>query len=173
MSAKPKLRFIPNCPLSKLRPFEGNPRRHEAAIEAIVKSIKEFEFINPIIVDSDYRICAGHARYKAATELGVEKVPVLVAPQLVGEKFLAYNIADNQTASLSEWDEPKLVSVVGELREGEYDLAVLGLSDARIEEIMAALDGADFDPEPAEFQGRLDQRTAVTCPNCGAEFIPR
>ncbi len=140
------LRFIPDCPLADLRPFDRNPRKNDAAVEAVAKSLGQFGPVAPIIVDGDFRICAGHTRYKAATQQGLATFPVLVAPHLVGDDFKAYNIADNQTASIAEWDTPELAAIIQELQDADYDFSVLGFNAEEFNEIMASIDGPPVNP---------------------------
>src|SRR5580692_8839631 len=90
--------------LSEIRPYPGNPRINDAAVDAVAKSLKEFGFRQPIVVDSDGVIIVGHTRWKAAQKVGLEKVPVYVATDLTPAQIEAHRIADNQTASLAEWD---------------------------------------------------------------------
>ncbi|MCD7758382.1 MAG: ParB N-terminal domain-containing protein [Bacteroides uniformis] len=84
-------------------PFDKNPRKNDLAVEAVARSIAAFGFNCPIIIGPDNRICAGHARWKAAKKLGLKTVPVIKVDALIGEKFMAFNIADNRphTGSIS------------------------------------------------------------------------
>src|ERR1700752_792927 len=90
--------------LSEINPYPGNPRINDQAVDAVAASIREFGFRQPIVVDEAGVIIAGHTRYKAALKLGLEKVPVHVATGLSAAQIKAYRIADNQTASLSQWN---------------------------------------------------------------------
>jgi site-specific DNA-methyltransferase (adenine-specific) len=96
--------------LSDIKPFPNNPRVNEQAVEAVAKSIQEFGFRQPIVVDDQGVIVVGHTRYKAALKLGMEEVPVHVAVGLTPAQLKAYRIADNQTAKLSDWDHEKLTA---------------------------------------------------------------
>lgn len=90
--------------INDIIPYENNPRKNEKAVESVKKSIKRFGFKNPIIVDSEGVIIAGHTRYKASLELGLETVPVIVADDLTEKQIKAYRLADNKTGELAEWD---------------------------------------------------------------------
>ena len=90
--------------LDEIYPYENNPRKNDEAVEAVANSIREFGFKQPIVVDADGVIIVGHTRYKAAQELGLETVPVLVAGDLSEEQARAYRLADNKTSELAEWD---------------------------------------------------------------------
>src|SRR5471032_2634488 len=96
--------------LSEIRPYENNPRINDQAIEAVARSIREFGFRQPIVVDEDGVIVVGHTRYKAAVKLGLDAVPVHVAVGLTPAQAKAYRLCDNQTASLSHWD-PELLPI--------------------------------------------------------------
>ena len=90
--------------LAEIIPYEQNPRQNDDAVDAVAKSIREFGFRQPIVVDAEGVIICGHTRWKAAQKLGLEKVPVHVAKDLTPEQIKAYRIADNKTAELAEWD---------------------------------------------------------------------
>ncbi|HQJ68958.1 MAG TPA: ParB N-terminal domain-containing protein, partial [Anaerohalosphaeraceae bacterium] len=98
-----------------IKPYEGNPRNNDAAVDAVAKSIQEFGFLQPIVIDSDGVIVCGHTRYKAALKLGLDKVPVYVAKELTPEQTKAYRIADNKTADLSDWNYELLTLELAEL----------------------------------------------------------
>ena len=95
--------------LSEIRPYEKNPRLNDGAVEKVAKSINEFGFKQPIVVDSDGVIIAGHTRYKAAQKLGLKTVPVLVASDLPPEKVKAYRLADNKVSDFAIWDNKLLL----------------------------------------------------------------
>ena len=87
-----------------LQPYEHNPRKNDAAVDAVAESIRQFGFKVPIIIDADGVIIAGHTRWKAAGKLGLETVPCILADDLTPEQVQAFRLADNKTAELSEWD---------------------------------------------------------------------
>jgi hypothetical protein len=84
--------------------------------------------------------------------MGLSSVSVIVIPELVGEKFTGYNIADNQTASIAEWDYSELASIVKELEASDFDIPVLGFDGSELDEIMASLDcdGTSGQTDPDE-----------------------
>ena len=90
--------------IDDIRPYERNPRLNDQAVDAVARSLEEFGFRQPIVVDAEGVIVCGHTRWKAARKLGLAKVPVHVAKDLSPEQIRAYRIADNQTATLAEWD---------------------------------------------------------------------
>ena len=84
--------------LASINPYERNPRLNDAAADAVARSLQEFGFRQPIVVDAEGVIACGHTRWKAAAKLGLVRVPVHVARDLSPEQLRAYRIADNQTA---------------------------------------------------------------------------
>lgn len=95
---------IVNMKITDIRPYEKNPRHNEGAVEAVARSIKEFGWQQPIVVDKDMVVIVGHTRLKAAEQLGLTEVPVVVADHLTPEQVQAYRIADNKTGEIAEWD---------------------------------------------------------------------
>jgi site-specific DNA-methyltransferase (adenine-specific) len=107
-------------------PYENNPRKNEAAVEVVMKSIRDFGFKVPIVVDKDGIIVTGHTRLKAAQRLGLSTVPVIVAEDLSDEKIKAFRLADNKTAEYAEWDLEKLEQELRELQDLDIDMAEFG-----------------------------------------------
>lgn len=93
-----------NKRIDAIKPYENNPRKNDAAVQYVANSIREFGFKQPIVVDRNGVIVAGHTRYKAAIELGLEEVPCIMADDLTDEQVKAYRLADNKVAEASEWD---------------------------------------------------------------------
>src|ERR671927_641368 len=94
--------------IASIRPYENNPRLNDAAVDAVAASIRAYGFRQPLVVDEESVIIVGHTRYKAALKLGMTEVPVHVAVGLSPAQAQAYRLADNQTATMSTWDEGKL-----------------------------------------------------------------
>ena len=90
--------------ITEIKPYEKNPRKNDEAVEYVANSIKEFGFKVPIVIDKDGVIVAGHTRYKAAQELGLEKLPCIIADDLTEEQVKAFRLADNKVGELAEWD---------------------------------------------------------------------
>lgn len=95
---------IKEIEISKLKPYEKNPRNNDGAVEYVANSIKEFGFKVPIVVDKHNVIIAGHTRLKAAEQLGLHSVPVIVADDLTDEQVKAFRLADNKVSEFSEWN---------------------------------------------------------------------
>ena len=122
--------------LSDVKPYETNPRVNDDAVAAVAASIREFGFRQPIVVDTDGVIVVGHTRYRAAVQLGLEKVPIHVAKDLTPEQIKAYRIADNQTATLSEWDMDLLPIELLELEQTGFDLDLLGFDADELAQLL-------------------------------------
>ena len=142
-------------PIEAIKPYPGNPRVNDDAVDAVAASLTEYGFRQPIVVDADGVIIVGHTRWKAANKLGLTKVPVHVATDLPPEKVKAYRIADNQTATLAEWDFELLPIELKDLQQADYDLSLLGFDE---DELAKLLDGdvsegltdPDAVPEPPD-----------------------
>lgn len=123
-------------PPSQIIPYANNPRINDQAVDAVARSISEFGFRQPIVVDADHVIIVGHTRWKAAQKLGLETVPVHVATDLTPAQIRAYRIADNKTATLAEWDLGLLPLELMGLKEMDFDLDLLGFSADELAELM-------------------------------------
>ena len=112
--------------VSDLGEYENNPRKNDDAVNAVARSIKEFGFKVPGIIDSNNVIIAGHTRVKACKQLGITEVPCVIADDLTEDQIKAFRIADNKTAELAEWDLDKLNE---ELMFIDMDMSQFGLED--------------------------------------------
>lgn len=108
---------VKSLKLNDIKPYENNARFNDTAVEYVANSIREFGFQQPIVVDKDMVIIAGHTRYKAAQELGLKTVPVVVADELSDDKVKAYRLADNKTGEMAEWDFDKLFEEISSVED--------------------------------------------------------
>lgn len=115
--------------VANLIPYENNPRDNDGAVDYVAKSIKEFGFKVPIVVDKNYIVVAGHTRLKASKKLGLEKVPVIIADDLSDEKIKAFRVADNKVAEIAVWKEEELHQELTELEEMLFDMTEFGFDD--------------------------------------------
>jgi hypothetical protein len=115
-------------PIGSIRPAPNNPRKITAkAVEMVARSLKEFGWQQPILVDADGEIVAGHTRHKAAKLLKLTKVPVIRTTGLTPAQVRAYRVADNRTADFTTWDFPELARELEEIGDDFND--VLGIAD--------------------------------------------
>jgi len=123
--------------ISNIKPYENNPRKlSEQAIEKVAMSLKEYGFRQPIVVDKDMVIVAGHTRFRASKKLGLKQVPISVIDNLSEEQINAYRIADNRTAEESEWDNELLKMEIKELEAKDFKLDLLGFNDEQLNDIL-------------------------------------
>jgi DNA modification methylase len=141
--------------LSEIHPYENNPRINDTAVDAVARSIEEFGFRQPIVVDEAGVIIVGHTRYKAAIKLGLTEVPVHVAKGLSPAQVQAYRLADNKTAEIAEWDYDLLPIELSQLKDLNYDLDLLGFSTDDLAQLLdpgvqEGLTDPDDVPEPPD-----------------------
>lgn len=146
--------------IDKIKPYENNPRNNDKAVNAVANSIKEFGWQQPIVVDEKGVIIAGHTRFLAAKQLGMDKVPVKYAKGLSEEKVKAFRLADNKTSELSEWDFKKLEEELDQVED--IDMADFGFADFEFKD--------DSDDDLDDYEEPEDEETILICPDCGAEY---
>lgn len=100
---------VVDLPVSEVKPYENNPRDNSRAVEYVKKSIEEFGFQQPLVLDKDKTIIVGHTRFLAAKEIGLETVPCVIADNLTEAQAKAYRLADNKTSDYSVWDNKLLL----------------------------------------------------------------
>ena len=152
-----------------LIPYARNSRTHsEAQIEQLAASILEFGFTNPVLVDSEGNILAGHGRVMAAQRLGMTEVPTINIGWMTDHQMRAYIIADNQLALNAGWSKEILQHELTELKVCDFDLQLLGFN---LEQLAVAMNtGGNFEPGAGDQQGKLDEKAKLICPNCGHEL---
>jgi DNA modification methylase len=135
---------IERWPIERLIPRVNNPRTHSREqVASIAVSIREFGWTNPVLVDADATIIAGHARLLAARKLGMNEVPVIVLAHLSPAQRRALVIADNQLAIAGAgWDEEMLRVELAILREEDYNLDLVGFDDIELQRLLEAHDAA-------------------------------
>ena len=142
-----------------LKPYAGNARTHSAEqIAQIARSIQEFGWTNPILVDGDGGVIAGHGRLMAAKEMGIEKVPTITVAGLTEAQKRALVIADNKLALNAGWDERVLAAELAELATADFDLSLLGFSELELHGLTSP-GGGLTDPDEAP---PLDEEHPVT-----------
>lgn len=152
---------IIEIPIDGIRPYENNPRVNDRAVEKVAESIAQFGFKQPIVIDKDGVIVAGHTRLMAAKLLGLKKVPTIIAADLTPEQVTAYRIADNKTGELAGWDFEKLDQELGSI---DMDMSVFGF-EIEQRDVTVALDQSQNEQKDAEPK-------RIRCPLCGEWFEP-
>lgn len=128
----------------ELIPYEKNPRNNKNAIDKVAASIKEFGFNNPIIIDSNDVIIAGHTRLLAAEKIGIKEVPTVQVGDLSEEQIRAFRIADNKVAEIAEWDIGLLTAELEDLQSMSYDIELTGFDLSEFNGLMTKEED-DFD----------------------------
>jgi hypothetical protein len=156
---------IRHLPPETLTPYKNNARTHsEVQINLIAASIKEFGFKNPVLVDENNRILAGHGRVMAAIELGLAEIPVICHSDLTEAQKRAYILADNRIAEKSEWDVDLLKIELGALAyeiDLGFDLEITGFNTTELDIMLSGNDDSDPDDD---FEGAAPDEPAVTQP---------
>lgn len=147
---------ITQVEISKIRPYEKNPRRNDNAVDAVANSIREFGFKVPIIIDKGGTIIAGHTRYKAAKKLGMETVPAIVADDLTKEQVKAFRLADNKVGELATWDYDLLKGEIGEIK---IDMIDFGFPEFLFEADDGASGCEEMEQAGNEPQHTIDRET--------------
>lgn len=148
--------------LADLKPYKNNPRKNDGkAVEAVKESIKQCEYITPIIIDENDVILAGHTLFKALKELGVDSCQVVKVLGLNEAQKRKYRILDNKTNEVSTWDYQKLLDELVGLDFNGYQFGFEKLT----EKIEQAFDSFELSEE--DF---ADETFKHECPDCGFRF---
>jgi ParB-like chromosome segregation protein Spo0J len=159
--------------VNDLIPYARNSRTHsDEQVTQIAASIKEFGFTNPVLIDKDNGIIAGHGRVMAAKKLKLKEVPCIVADGWTEAQKKAYIIADNKLALNAGWDMPMLKLELQELDGLKFDLNLTGFSTGELTTIFYE---PNFEAGTQDDQGKLDELSPkmVNCPYCGEDFDSR
>lgn len=138
--------------IGELKPYAKNPRKNDKAIDAVMHSIEEFGFKNPIVIDKDGVIISGHTRRLAAIKLGMTEVPCIVGSHLSEAQVKAFRLADNCVAEIATWDEDLLKEEMKNVLD--MDLVIYGFDIGTVEDIMQEETGIK----------------THKCPKCGCEW---
>lgn len=136
-------------PLDGLVPYARNARTHsEAQLAEIAGSIREFGFVNPVLIAEDGTIIAGHGRVLAARQLGMDAVPSIRLTGLSDSQRRALVLADNRIALNAGWDEALLALELSDLKEAGFDLGVMGFEDGELDRLLAGAEAEDETSTP-------------------------
>lgn len=156
---------IKSIAVDTLTPYAQNARTHSGEqIEQIARSILEFGFLNPVIVDGKNGIIAGHGRVLAAQRLGMPEVPTLSAAHLSETQKRAYILADNKLALNAGWDDAILKSELLDLKEENVELSLLGFSSAELGNYFES-ESVEEEVDTSEQLGDIEFKIIVDCEN--------
>lgn len=153
--------------LDDIRPYPNNPRKNDNAVDAVAESIRQCSYVQPIIVDEDHVILAGHTRHKALKKLGYQDCSVIVVEGLTEDQKKKYRYLDNKTAEAALWDLPKLTA---ELEDLDFeDLDFFNLED---EDFAVRFKDDDEVDGVIEYEAEVfaDETFKHECPICGFRF---
>ena len=139
---------ITDVKIDDITPYHDNPRVNTDAINVVKKSLSEFGFQQPLVLDKNNVIIVGHTRFAAAKELGFENVPCYVADNLSEDKIKAYRIMDNKSAEYASWNYGLLTKEITDLLENDYDLEFTGFTDVELEDMGFDMNLESFVEEP-------------------------
>lgn len=145
-----KIEFVA---VEDIRPYENNPRNNSGAVAKVAESIREFGFGNPLLLDRERVIIAGHTRFEAAKRLGMERVPCIVLAHLTEAQANALRLADNKTQELSTWDYDKLTAEIAKLDGSGIDVRLFGFDvggEQSATEALSDVGGKSIYYEPKE-----------------------
>jgi hypothetical protein len=135
---------IETWPIDRIRPYERNARKiPKAAVDAVARSLQEYRWQQPIVVDADGIIIVGHVRRLAALQLGWTEAPVHVATNLTAAQCRAYRLADNRSHEEAGWDRSLLSLELGDLSEFAFDLSLTGFGDAELSRLVPRAEPED------------------------------
>lgn len=154
---------LQHWPLDRFVEFAGNPRKNDQAVDAAAKAIATFGFRVPILAKSDGLIIDGHLRLKAARQLNLETVPVLLADDLTDVQLKAFRLSVNKIADLAEWDQDLLAFELDGLRDMAFDMDSIGFAPGELNDLIGTPKTG-----PGEFPA-VDENieTEHKCPKCG------
>ena len=124
--------------IEKVKPYEKNPRKKQA-VEKVAKSLKEFGWQQPIVVDKHMIIVAGHTRYLAAKSLNMKKVPVSMADDLSDLQIKAYRMVDNKTNEMASWDNQLLYDELNNLVDNDYEIDEFGFDLEETQKLLGTI----------------------------------
>ncbi|MDR2891616.1 MAG: ParB N-terminal domain-containing protein [Deltaproteobacteria bacterium] len=127
---------VENWPVERLRPYAKNPRKNDAAVPRMVEALREFGFRIPILAKNDGEVIDGHLRLKAALDMGLESVPVIICDDMTPEQVRAFRILVNQSASWAEWDEDLLIAEIRALQADSFDIRFTGFDMGELEKFL-------------------------------------
>lgn len=153
---------IINKKIEEVIPYENNPRKNDEAVDYVARSIKEFGFKVPIIIDKNNIIVTGHTRLKAAKQLGLKEVPCILADDLTEEQIKAFRLADNKVSEVAGWDFDLLNLELDDILDIDMtDFGFLKEEELNIDDFFEEKEGSEKESE----------EETIICPYCHKEFV--
>ena len=146
--------------IDELIPYANNARTHSKdQINKLRSSLREFGFINPILIDKDYNILAGHGRVMAAREEGIKEVPCVLVEHLTEAQKKAYILADNRLAMDAGWDDEMLALELENLKELDFEIDFTGFDAAEIEDLFSKIHNKEISDDDFDVDAALGEDT--------------
>jgi hypothetical protein len=152
---EPKLR-VQYWDKGKIKPYPNNPRKHDAMVDEMARSIRQFGFTIPVLVKEDGTVIDGHLRLKAAEALGINEIPVIVATHFTEAQEKAFRIMANQSAAWAAWDMGLLRREFEDLKLEDFDLTLTGFDESFFRDVDRAIKDIDIDDGGPGFEGGDD-----------------
>jgi len=135
------VQYVPDCeiqnwPIDRLVPYLRNPRKNDAAVDRMCRSIREFGFKIPCLVRSDGEIIDGHLRLKAARKLGITEIPVILCDEWTPAQVRAFRLLVNRSVTWADWDEELLAVELQEIQDADFDLSLTGFDAGEIDKLL-------------------------------------
>jgi ParB family chromosome partitioning protein len=158
--------------IADLKRYEKNNKKHpEKQLVKIVASIKEYGFKNPVLVDKNNVIIAGHGRTLAAERLGMEEVPCIDCSDLNSKQVKALRLMDNKSAELAEWDFDNIKAELEELKLEEFDIDLTGFDSIELDDLLKEKENINLDDFFEEnTKPKEKEKKVLICPHCGGEI---
>lgn len=148
--------------VSELIPYVNNARTHsQEQVNKLRSSLREFGFVNPVIIDADKNVIAGHGRLMAAKEEGITEVPCVLVDYLTEAQKKAYILADNRYAQDAGWDEELLRLEIEALEGMDFDVSLTGFNEDEISDLFAGADTSDTQDDDFDLSDALEKAAFV------------
>jgi hypothetical protein len=144
--------------IEKLIPYSRNPRKNDAAVGRMCDSIREFGFKIPCLVRSDGEVVDGHLRLKAARQLGLQEIPVILCDEWTPAQVKAFRLLVNRSATWADWDEELLIAELTDLQAAAFNLNLTGFDSAELDKILLRTDLPAEDTVPPIPEVPVSQR---------------
>jgi DNA modification methylase len=129
--------------INEIKPYKFNPRKNDKAVDIVARSIKEYGFLVPIVIDQDNIIVCGHTRIKAAAKIGLTEVPTILASNLTEEQIKGFRIMDNKANEYANWNNEFLIEELKELKDLNFNMDCTGFSEIEVSKFLSGNEETD------------------------------